>query len=99
MHLPPPLTPFSLSEDPLSASTRVFWLYSARSFTTPIEIDSRVRGEIFKILLNFVYSVQTEPKIESQDTAKDVLVAADRFECLDLKHKLCAESVLVDKYY
>jgi len=62
--------------------------------TTPIPILC-TKPEIFKSLLDFVYSVKT-PDITNEETAKALLVAADRFECVHLK--LYAESVLVDKF-
>lgn len=60
----------------------------------PISIDS-VKGEIFKSVLEFVYTVKT-PDIEDIDTAKELLVAADRFDCVHLK--LYVESIIVDKF-
>ena len=51
--------------------------------------------ETFKSILDFVYSVKT-PYVDDKDTATELLVAADRYECFDLK--LYAESVLVDRF-
>lgn len=59
----------------------------------PIPVLS-VRGEIFKMLLLFCQD--DTPDIEKKDIAKDLLVAADRFECLYVK--LYVESVIVDKF-
>jgi len=60
----------------------------------PIQIHS-VTAEIFKSILDFVYTMKT-PEIEDEATATDSLVAADRYECVDLK--LYVESVIVDKF-
>jgi hypothetical protein len=60
----------------------------------PIPISS-VRGEIFKIILEFVYHVKT-PDFEDQDIATELLIAADRYDCVHLK--LYAESIIVDKF-
>ena len=57
--------------------------------TTPIESNS-VRREIFKIILDFVYTVK-QPDIEEEETAIELLRAADLFECIHLK--LYIESV------
>jgi hypothetical protein len=70
-------------------------LSSEWSNDTPIPIP-RVKGQIFKAVLDFVYGVNTEPKIESADVAKELLVAADCFECVGLK--LYAESLLADVF-
>jgi hypothetical protein len=60
----------------------------------PIPISS-VRKEIFKIILDFVYHVK-KPDFENQDIAIELLIAADRYECVHLK--LHVESVIVDKF-
>lgn len=60
----------------------------------PIPIYS-VREEIFKNVLEFVYTVKT-PEIENEAFAMELLVAADRFDCAHLK--LYVESILVDKF-
>ena len=61
---------------------------------TPIPIDS-VRGEVFKSLLDYVYTVK-EPDMEDEETMVELLVAADLFGCVDLK--LLVEFFLVDKF-
>ena len=43
-----------------------------------------MRGYIFKSVLEFVYTVKT-PKIEKEDIAIELLVAADCYDCVDLK--------------
>lgn len=60
----------------------------------PIPIHS-TRKEIFKSFLDFVYTVKT-PVIENEDIATELLVAADRYDCVHLK--LYVESVIVDKF-
>ena len=60
----------------------------------PVPIHS-MRGEIFKSVLDFVYTGKT-PKIEREDIAIELLVAADCYNCVDLK--LYVEYVLVDKF-
>ena len=70
-------------------------LSSECSNDTPIPIPC-VKENIFKTLLDFVYTVNTEPNIESADVAKELLVAADCFECVGLK--LYVESFLVDVF-
>jgi hypothetical protein len=60
----------------------------------PVPIHS-MRGEIFKSVLDFVYAVKT-PEIEKEDIAIELLVAADCYNCVDLK--LYVEYVLVDKF-
>ena len=59
----------------------------------PIPIDS-TRKEVFKCILDFVYTVKL-PCINDKDFAMEVLIAADIYECVQLK--LYVESVLVDK--
>ena len=59
-----------------------------------IRIDG-VEAGIFKRVLDFVYTVRT-PEIEDEKTATDLLVASDRFHCIQLK--LYVESVLVDRF-
>ena len=60
----------------------------------PIPMQS-IRKEIFKSVLDFVYSVKV-PEIQNKETAIEYLVAADRYDCIHLK--LFAESTLVDKF-
>jgi len=60
----------------------------------PIPIHA-VRAEIFESLLAFVYTVAT-PEINTEEKARELLVAADCYECTHLK--LYAESVLVDRF-
>mmetsp|Transcript_2790 Transcript_2790/g.7668 ORF Transcript_2790/g.7668 Transcript_2790/m.7668 type:complete len:429 (-) Transcript_2790:2299-3585(-) len=62
---------------------------------TPISMDSTVRSEIFEMLLEFLYTIKA-PQIETEETAIDLLIAADRFGCIDLK--LWVESVLVERF-
>ena len=54
-----------------------------------------MRGEIFKSILDFVYTVKT-PEIESEAIVIELLVAADRYDCVHLKPFV--KSVLVDKF-
>ena len=56
---------------------------------------SDMRGEIFQKLLEFIYTVKT-PEVKDVTTAIDILLAANRFDCTELK--LYAESVIVDKF-
>ena len=60
----------------------------------PIPIAS-VKAEIFKYLLDFVYTVKA-PDIKEEKNAIEILVAADLYDCVPLK--LYAESVLVDRF-
>ncbi len=59
--------------------------------SVPIE---STREKVFKKILEFVYTVRL-PKLKTKDIAKEVLIAADFYECIQLK--LYAESVIVDK--
>jgi hypothetical protein len=61
---------------------------------SPIPIHS-MTGEIFKSFLDFVYLVKTS-EIESEAIATELLLAADRYDCVHLK--LYVESILVDKF-
>lgn len=61
---------------------------------TPVSIPG-IRGEIFRSILEFVYTVTT-PQIVEEDTAMEILVAADRVGCTQLK--LYVESVIVEKF-
>ena len=54
-----------------------------------------MRGEIFQKLLEFVYTVKT-PEVKDVTAAIDILLAANRFDCTQLK--LYVESVIVDKF-
>jgi hypothetical protein len=56
---------------------------------------SDMRGEIFQKLLEFVYTVKT-PEVEDVSAAIEILLAANRFDCIQLK--LYVESVIVDKF-
>ena len=56
---------------------------------------SDMRGEIFQKLLEFVYTVKT-PEVKDVTAAIDILLAANRFDCIQLK--LYIESVIVDKF-
>jgi len=60
----------------------------------PIPILS-MREEIFKSILEFIYTVKT-PEIENEGIATELLVAADRYEVVHLK--LYVESIIVDKF-
>ena len=46
-------------------------------------------------MLDFIYTVET-PEIDKEEDAIELLVAADRFDCIQLK--LFVESVLVEKF-
>ena len=59
-----------------------------------ISIDC-TKEEIFKKILDFAYTVKT-PEIENENIATELLVAADRYYCVDLK--LYVESIIVDKF-
>ena len=65
--------------------------------TQPIPIHF-VREEIFESMLGFAYTVQTPETmtIKTEQFAKDLLDAADRFEFVPLK--LFVESVLADRF-
>ena len=63
-------------------------------FNHPIVINS-IREEVFKAILDFAYTVKL-PVPESKDTAKELLVAADRVGCVKLK--LFVESFIADKF-
>ena len=54
-----------------------------------------MRGEIFQKLLEFVYTVKI-PEVEDVTAAIEILLAANRFDCIQLK--LYVESVIVDKF-
>ena len=58
----------------------------------PIENTSEM---VFKCILEFVYTVKL-PTLTTRDLAKEVLIAADFYECIQLK--LYVESVIVDKF-
>ena len=58
---------------------------------TPVPIPN-ISGLAFQSILDFLYTVQT-PDIEDEKTATEILVAADRFDCAQLK--LFVESVIV----
>ena len=60
----------------------------------PIRIHE-VSEIVFGSLLDYVYSVKA-PDIENENIAMELLVAADRFDCTQLK--LYAESVIADKF-
>eukprot|EP00531_Pseudo-nitzschia_arenysensis_P012534 CAMPEP_0116116004 /NCGR_PEP_ID=MMETSP0329-20121206/806_1 /TAXON_ID=697910 /ORGANISM="Pseudo-nitzschia arenysensis, Strain B593" /LENGTH=388 /DNA_ID=CAMNT_0003609469 /DNA_START=61 /DNA_END=1227 /DNA_ORIENTATION=+ len=61
---------------------------------TPIIIDA-TSPKIFKSILDFVYTVKL-PDIDNKNIATELLVAADRFECVELK--LYVESIIVDNF-
>jgi hypothetical protein len=56
-----------------------------------------MKGEIFQKLLEFVYTVKT-PEVEDDglNTAIEILLAANRFDCTQLKFYI--ESVIVDNF-
>ena len=56
---------------------------------------SDMRGEIFQKLLEYVYTVKT-PEVEDVTAAIEILLAANRFDCTQLK--LYIESIIVDKF-
>lgn len=59
-----------------------------------IPVDD-IKEEVFKAILEFTYTVRL-PSMTNKDNAKEVLVAADLYECIPLK--LYVESVIVDKF-
>lgn len=59
----------------------------------PIPIDS-TRGKIFKSVLDFAYTAKL-PEIKDKNIAMELLIAADCYECIQLK--LYVESVIVEK--
>ena len=61
---------------------------------TSIPIE-RTKEMVFKCILEFVYTVRL-PTLATKDYAKEVLIAADFYECIQLK--LYVESVIVDKF-
>jgi len=65
---------------------------SDTTITVPIH---STRKEIFKSVLDFIYTVR-EPEIREEGIAIEILVAADFYGCVGLK--LFAESVLVDRF-
>mmetsp|Transcript_15700 Transcript_15700/g.36146 ORF Transcript_15700/g.36146 Transcript_15700/m.36146 type:complete len:90 (-) Transcript_15700:3107-3376(-) len=54
-----------------------------------------IRGEIFRSILKFVYTVKIS-EIDEGDIGREILVGADRFDCTQLK--LFADSAIVDKF-
>merc|ERR1712194_53348 len=80
-------------------SLRCQYLYDAAQEFETTNIDSipidGVGAGIFQSLLEFVYTVKV-PKINNEKSARELLVASDRFNCVPLK--LYAESVIVDKF-
>jgi len=54
-----------------------------------------VKASIFQCLLEFIYAVKI-PTIETKDIARELLIAADQYECVQLK--LYVESVIVEKF-
>merc|ERR1712224_547887 len=68
--------------------------YSDNDECAPIPNDT-TRKEIFESLLEYAYTVKT-PETSTEAIATELLLAADLFECIQLK--LYAESVLVDKF-
>ncbi|OEU07609.1 hypothetical protein FRACYDRAFT_251031 [Fragilariopsis cylindrus CCMP1102] len=56
---------------------------------------SDMKGEVFQKLLEFVYTVKT-PEVKDVTAAIEILLAANRFDCTELK--LYVESVIVDKF-
>jgi hypothetical protein len=57
---------------------------------------SHMKGETFRKILEYIYTVNTIPKMDNVSSAKDLLLAADRFDCTHLK--LYVESTIVDKF-
>lgn len=103
MHLQKPLTLLFLwnkqnirhtRTSSLSEQKKLYEIAKECDNDVPVPIHS-IRGEIFKSVLDFVYTVKT-PKIESEDIAIELLAAADCYDCVDLK--IYVESVLVDKF-
>jgi hypothetical protein len=56
---------------------------------------SDMKGETFEKILMFVYTVKL-PEIEDATAAVEFLLAADRFDCTDLK--LYVESIITDRF-
>ena len=75
-------------------ATKLYELAKEWEDDRPIPINS-MRDEIFKMMLDYIYTVGT-PKLENLVDAKELLIASDRYECLQLK--LYVESVIVDKF-
>jgi len=75
-------------------ATTLFDLSTEHESFAPVPITN-TEPETFKIILDFVYTVKM-PEIQDLDIATEILVAADRFDCADLK--LYVESVIVDKF-
>jgi len=57
---------------------------------------SNMKGETFQKILEYIYTVNTTPKIDNEASATELLLAADRFDCTLLK--LYVESTIVDKF-
>ena len=57
---------------------------------------SHIKGETFRKILEYIYTVNTTPKIDNEASATELLLAADRFDCTQLK--LYVESTIVDKF-
>ena len=75
-------------------ATKLYELAKEWEGDRPIPINS-MRGDIFKMILDYIYTVGT-PKLKNLDDTKDLLIASDCYECLQLK--LYVESVMVDKF-
>jgi hypothetical protein len=56
----------------------------------------RIKEETFRKILEYIYTVNTTPKMDDVSSAKDLLLAADRFDCTQLK--LYVESTIADKF-
>ena len=57
---------------------------------------SHIKGETFRKILEYIYTVNTTPKIDNEASATELLLAADRFDCTQLK--LYVESTIVDNF-
>ncbi|OEU08638.1 hypothetical protein FRACYDRAFT_249532 [Fragilariopsis cylindrus CCMP1102] len=57
---------------------------------------SHIKGETFRKILEYIYTVNTTPKLDDVSSAEDLILAADRFDCTQLK--LYVESTIVDKF-
>jgi hypothetical protein len=86
----------------LSLRAKTLYELSKEQYVTSDDDDQprvplpNMKGETFKILLEYIYTVNTTPKIDNEASAIELLLAADRFECTQLK--LYVESTIVDKF-
>ena len=57
---------------------------------------SHIKGETFRKILEYIYTINTTPNIDNEASSTELLIAADRFDCTQLK--LYVESTIVDKF-